>query len=67
MPNNIIVVGSGRFVTGTLSPAVVPKEMLTLLSCETLVSPEIVIVNVAVWFKKGLCALFPAIEPLALV
>ena len=67
MPNNNIVVGSGVLVVGTLTPGVVPNEMLTLLSCETLVSPEIDSVNVAVWSINGLCGPFPAIEPLALL
>ena len=67
MPNNNIVVGSGVPISGTLTPGVVPNEMLTLLICETLVSAEIDSVNVAVWFINGLCAGLPAIDPFALL
>lgn len=51
----------------TLIPGCVPNENTAALTLVELVIDESVIVNVAVPFKNGLCAVFPAIDPLAFV
>src|SRR5438445_10566188 len=50
---------------GTLLPAVVPNEKVAAVTMVFAVIPVILMVQVAVWFMKGLCGLFPAIEALA--
>jgi hypothetical protein len=51
----------------TLMPAVVPNENVALVMVVLGVMPKSEITNIAVWLRNGLCAGFPAIEPLALL
>ena len=48
-------------------PAVVPNENVALVMLVLGVMPVSEITNIAVWLRNGLCAGFPAIEPLALL
>ena len=50
---------------GTLIPGTVPNEKVAAVTVVFAVIPVILMVQVAVWFMKGLCGLFPAIEALA--
>jgi hypothetical protein len=49
---------------GTSPPRVVPNEKVADVIVVSAVIPVPVIVNVADSNRKGLCGLFPAIEPL---
>jgi hypothetical protein len=70
MASDVRVVGSGTGVTattpGTVIPGVVPNEKVAPVRVVEALTGAL-IVNVAVWLMKGLCARLPAIEPLALV
>jgi hypothetical protein len=50
-----------------LTPDVVPKENVADVTFVSTVIPLPEIVKLTDWLRNGLCALFPAIEPLALL
>jgi hypothetical protein len=56
----------GGSAPGTLSPASPPNEKIALVTVVSEVTPERPVMwNVALPLRKGLCGLFPAIDPLA--
>ena len=46
--------GVGAGTPGTVNPGLVPNEKVVLVMVVSAVRPEPVIVNVAVWLRKGL-------------